>query len=226
MQPGAAILLDLDGTLMDPREGILGCFRYALERVGAGVLTDRELEAFIGPPLHESLAGLIGADSVRVTDAISFYRERFTARGMFENRVYPGITQALAEMQQSGLRLFVATSKPQSFTDRIVDHFDLRKYFRGIYGSELDGSRSKKNDLIAHVLESEALNSLNTAMIGDRAQDMVGAKANAVFPIGALWGYGSQDELVSGGASALCEHPSRLWATVSFYYPFNPTRAG
>jgi phosphoglycolate phosphatase len=226
MQLGVAILIDLDGTLTDPREGILGCLRYALERVGASVPTDNELEAFIGPPLQESFAGLIGVDRMRVTDAISFYRERFTARGMFENRVYPGITQALAEMQESGARLFVATSKPQLFTDRILDHFDLRKYFRGIYGSDLDGSRSKKSDLIAYVLEREVLNALDTTMVGDRAQDMVGALANGVFPIGALWGYGSQDELVSAGAAAVCDHPSRLWETVSFNYPLNPARAG
>ena len=160
-----------------------------------------------------------------MTDAIAFYRERFTAKGMFENRVYPGITRALTEMQESGASLFVATSKPQPFAEKILEHFDLRKFFRGIYGSDLDGGRSKKSELISHVLESEKLTASSTAMVGDRAQDIVGAKANDVFAIGALWGYGSRDELMSVGAEVLCDQPSRLSQTVSFNYPFTPTRA-
>ena len=226
-RPGAAILIDLDGTLTDPREGILGCLKHALERVGAAIPGDHQLEAFIGPPLHESLAQLLGADKpALLADAIAHYRNRFTTIGMFENRVYPGITQVLTELRESGASLFVATSKPQPFAERILEHFDLRKYFHCVHGSELDGKRSNKIELISHLLETEKLSASDTAMIGDRAQDILGAKANGVFSIGALWGYGSREELISAGAQALCDEPGRLAETVSFNFPFNPARAG
>lgn len=226
MPAGAVILLDLGGTLTDPREGILRCFQHALARIGAAVPADQELESYIGPPLRETLAHLLGAENaVRLNDAIAFYRERFAARGIFENRVYPGVVRALTELQASGASLFVATSKPHIFADRILDYFDLRKFFRGVYGSELDGSRSNKSELISWLLDRETLSKSNTAMVGDRAQDIAGARAKGVFPIGALWGYGSRNELVSAGAAALCEQPDHLVETVALNYPFPPTPA-
>lgn len=224
--PSAAILLDLDGTLTDPREGIVGCIKYALKSVGVNIPVDEELASFIGPPLHESLTQLLGSESdAHLRDAITFYRERFTTRGMFENRVYPGISETLNKLRESGAFLYVATSKPQPFAERILEYFDLRRFFHGVYGSDLDGTRSNKADLIAFILEREGLSAPETAMIGDRAQDITGATANGIFAIGALWGYGSREELMSAGAAALCDEPGRLSETVSFNYPFNPTRA-
>ena len=225
LQAGAAILLDLDGTLTDSREGILGCLKHALARVGAVIPADEKLEAFIGPPLHETFTQLLGVDrAARLPDAIGAFRERFTAKGMFENRIYPGITRVLTELQDTGVSLIVATSKPQPFAERILEHFDLRKFFHGVHGSELDGTRSRKSELISHILRREALSAFDTAMVGDRALDVIGAKANGVFSIGVLWGYGSREELETAGADALCEQPGRLADTVSFNYPFNPTR--
>ena len=204
----------------------MGCLKHALRSVGASSPSEDVLESYIGPPLHQTLSQLLGTThSSHLNNAVDFYRERFAAKGMFENRVYPGIVEALKELQRLGVRLFVATSKPQPFTEQILDHFRLRSLFHGVYGSALDGRLSNKGELISHIMREEGLAPLETAMVGDRAQDIDGARANDVFAIGVLWGYGSREELLSAGAEALCEQPRGLAETVSFNYPFNPARA-
>ncbi len=210
------VLLDLDGTLTDPREGIVGCIKYALNELAHGCPSDSELSRYIGPPLHDTFSELLSStDSARINTAVALYRERFAVTGMFENSVYPGITEALSDLQELGAVLYVATSKPQVYAFKIVEHFGLGEFFRAVYGSELDGTRSNKADLIAHILKTESLSPGSTCMVGDRLHDMVGAKANSVFPVGVLWGYGSRDELVSGGAAALCESPVMLCHVLS-----------
>ena len=205
------VLFDLDGTLTDPREGIVGCLKHALLRLGRNCPSDSELARFIGPPLQEIFGTLLGStDPKDIDSAVTLYRQRFSSTGLFENCVYPGIHSALTALRGSGAALFVATSKPQVFAQRIVEHFGLMDYFRGVYGSELDGTRSNKSDLIAHVLKSESLSPHMTVMVGDRAHDIAGARTQGVLPIGALWGYGSYDELIVAGATALCTHPARL----------------
>ena len=205
------ILFDLDGTLMDPREGIVACFKHALLGLGHMCTPDSELERHIGPPLQESFAVLLGsADSVRINTAVELYRQRFSAKGMFENAVYPGVHSALAQLQSLGAALYISTSKPRVFAERIVAHFGLECYFRAIYGSELDGTRSNKRDLIANILKTERMSSDTAFMVGDRAHDMIGAKANRVCPIGALWGFGTREELRVAGATLFCERPEVL----------------
>jgi len=205
------ILFDLDGTLTDPREGIVACLKHALLRLGHKCPSDSELSRFIGPPLQKIFETLLGStDPKDIDSAVTLYRQRFSSTGMFENSVYPGIHSALTTLRRSGATLFVATSKPQVFAKRIVEHFALMDYFRAVYGSELDGTHSNKSDLIAHVLKSESLSPHATAMVGDRAHDIVGAKAHGVFPIGVLWGYGSYDELTTAGATSLCTQPALL----------------
>jgi phosphoglycolate phosphatase len=203
------ILFDLDGTLTDSRAGILACIRYALTNLNVVPPDDSRMQTYIGPPLSESFGALLDGEA-QVARAIELYRERFTQKGMFENSVYPGIPEAIASVRDAGARLFVATSKPRVFAERIVEHFDLRQYFEAVYGSELDGTRSSKTDLIQHVLEDAELDARSTLMIGDRMHDMIGARAHAVAPIGVLWGYGSRDELLAAGAEVLCEQPDDL----------------
>jgi phosphoglycolate phosphatase len=218
------VLLDLDGTLTDPREGILACLRHALCSIGLHPPEDRELERFIGPPLQDSLASLLGPKNKdQVNDAIAFYRERFSTKGMFENAVYPGIREALVQLRDRGATLYVATSKPNIFAGRIIEYFGLGGFFRSIYGSELDGTRSNKIELIAHVLKAESLPREATVMVGDRAHDVAGARANGVRPIGALWGYGSREELTAAGAQVLCKQPSMLVEAVLFNTGVQPT---
>ncbi|TMA93487.1 MAG: HAD family hydrolase [Deltaproteobacteria bacterium] len=205
------ILFDLDGTLTDPKQGIIGCLRYALESLGANAPAAQALERLIGPPLSESFAHLLGpGDNDRVEQAVRLYRERFTAKGMFENSVYPGIVDALAELRDYGVQLFVATSKPRGFAERIVEHFELGRFFSNVYGSELSGANADKKDLLGHVLRAESLPPANTVMVGDRSYDILGARANSLFSVGVLWGYGSREELVAAGAGALCDAPNAL----------------
>jgi phosphoglycolate phosphatase len=210
-QPIVNVLFDLDGTLTDPREGIVGCFKHTLLELGYCAPPDSDLERYIGPPLREGFASLLGSERHEQIDlAVGLYRQRFSERGIFENAIYPGIHSALAQLDVMGAALYVATSKSRVFAERIVEHFGLKVYFRAIYGSELDGTRSDKGELIAHILEKESLSARSTFMVGDRAHDVIGAKTNGIFPIGALWGHGTREELSAAGATAFSEQPEML----------------
>jgi phosphoglycolate phosphatase len=208
-----ALLFDLDGTLTDPREGIVGCIRHALERLGCGAPPDPELDICIGPPLRESFCRLAG--EALADAAVEPYRERFRVTGMFENRVYPGIPEALAALGAAGWRLLVVTSKPAVFAERIVRHFELSPHFAAVYGSELSGLRADKGELIAHVLASESIAPERALMIGDRSHDVVGARKNGVRSAGVLWGYGTREELQAAGAGRLYESVAMLQAELA-----------
>ena len=182
-RPDVNLFFDLDGTLTDPRQGILACFRYALNALGVAAPPDHHLEPLIGPPLRESFSALLPEEAL-VEQAVALYRERFAPKGMFENRVYAGVAGALEQLHQSGARLFVATAKPGMFADRILEYFDLRRWFHAVYGRELDGRNAHKRDLLAHLLEAESLSRAGAVMIGDRAADVLAAKANGIFSVG------------------------------------------
>lgn len=204
------VLLDLDGTLTDPREGIVRCIRHALTGLGDPCPPDNELLRFIGPPLQSSFGAMFGVGSPKVARAIELYRERFATVGILENIVYPGIPAALRSLRQLGATLMVATSKPTTFAERIIDHFHLREDILVVFGSELDGTRSDKAELIAHILRTQSIAPATTCMVGDREHDIRGANANKVSAIGALWGYGSRQELLDAGAAGLCQRPEEL----------------
>jgi phosphoglycolate phosphatase len=210
------VIFDLDGTLTDPRQGVLRCIKHALSGLGHQYPPDSVLEGYIGPPLHESFSSLFGGkDLKKVSAAIELYRERFSSVGILENTIYPGMHSALATLRELGATLYVATSKPQIFAERILERFDLACYFTAIQGSQLDGTRSNKADLIAYLLKTKSIQPRSTAMVGDRMHDVMGAIANGVFPVGVLWGYGSREELVNAGAAVLCEQPLHLGAVLS-----------
>ena len=169
-----AIFFDLDGTLTDPRTGITGCLQYALEKLGRPVPARGELEWCIGPPLHESFVALVGAnDAAR---GVAFYRERFGDVGLFENELYEGIPDVLESLAEQGAQLFVASSKPKVYVDRILDHFELTSWFERVYGSELDGTNTDKRDLLAVALADSGVASSEATLIGDRAHDAVGGE--------------------------------------------------
>jgi phosphoglycolate phosphatase len=210
------IFFDLDGTLCDPREGIIRCLKYALDRLGYPAPQDNDLERYIGPPLYESFGTLLqSSDAQLISRAVELYRQRFASQGIFENTVYDGMGDALDALRRKDFRLYVVTSKPSVFATPILEHVGLRKYFDRVYGSELDGTRADKSALIAHVLAEERLPAANAIMVGDREHDVRGALANGVTPVGALWGYGSREELQRAGASLLYESPGALSALVS-----------
>lgn len=205
------LLFDLDGTLTDPRIGIVGCLRHALRRLDVPVPMDDELARFIGPPLHESFSRLLSAErALLVPKALELYRERYGTVGMFENRVYHGIPEGLAALRGAGWRLWVVTSKPSTFARPILQHFGLAQYFAGVHGSELSGERTDKGELIAYVLRTEGLSPGEAVMIGDRSHDVVGARTNNVRSRGVLWGYGTREELLSAGADRLYETVAEL----------------
>lgn len=204
------ILFDLDGTLTDPARGITACIRYALDEMGE-VPTSTPLEQFIGPPLDETFRELLTRPSEHdVSLAIEHYRRRFTDTGLYENAVYPGVTETLTELRDAGYDFRVATSKPHVFADRIIDHFELRHFFPQVYGSELSGVRTNKADLIRHVLVEEGLEQGDAWMIGDRKHDILGARANGLPSVGVTWGFGSRVELESAGADHVADTVSEL----------------
>ena len=205
------LLFDLDGTLTDPYEGITRCISHALEMLDRPSPPRMDLRWCIGPPLKNSFIKLLACDDDSLAKkAVAIYRERFSSVGIFENEVYKGIPKALKTLQEMGHTLYVATSKPTIYAEQIIEHFGLYRSFAGIYGSELDGTRSNKTSLISHILQSESISSSDALMIGDRKHDMIGAKANEVCGFGVLWGYGTLDELKASGAHACINHPRDL----------------
>ena len=211
-----ALLFDLDGTLTEPRAGIVRSIQHALERLARPCPPEAELAACIGPPLRGTFGRLLAtADRALIERAMALYRERFAVVGLYENEVYTGIPGMLDGLGRGGRRMFVATSKPAVFAERIVRHFALDRYFAGVYGPDLDGRWDDKTDLLAHLLASERLAAEAVVMIGDRHADIVAAKTNGVRSIGVLWGYGSREELLGAGADALCAVPAALPACVA-----------
>lgn len=198
------IFFDLDGTLTDPKPGITRSIQYALQRLGQPVPGEDDLAWCIGPPLLASLKKLVGTDAL-AGRALLLYRERFSEIGLFENDVFPGIEDTLSTLAASGRRMFVATSKPAVYAERIVSHFGLEPYFERVFGSELDGTRTDKSDLLRFALQAADVDPRQAIMIGDRSHDMVGARNNGMTGIGVLYGYGSRDELVEAGAYRICE---------------------
>jgi phosphoglycolate phosphatase len=207
----ASILFDLDGTLTDAREGIERCFRYALRSVGVTVPSDSDLTRFIGPPLRESLSQLLGdPGEERIDEALRCFRERFEAKGMYENKVYPGIVEMLNQIAGMRWRAYVVTSKAAVFARRIVSHFQLMNFFTGVYGSELDGRLAKKGELIRHVMDEECIPAGQAIVVGDRSEDVRGARVNGLDSIGVTYGYGSRRELESAGATWICDSPASV----------------
>jgi phosphoglycolate phosphatase len=205
------LLFDLDGTLTDPFEGITKCIAHALVMLGRPVPPQESLGWCIGPPLKKSLATLFGSDEDQLAEkALAIYRERFGRVGLFENRVYPDIPEVLDVLKERGHTLYVATSKPTVYAERIIHHFGLRQRFKHIYGGELDETRTDKTSLISHILKRESIVSSEAVMIGDRMHDIIGAKANGVLGLGVLWGYGTREELESSGAYACLTKPREL----------------
>jgi phosphoglycolate phosphatase len=206
----STIYFDLDGTLTNPKPGITRSIQYALGQLGHTVPTEDELTWCIGPPLHASLKKLVGSDE-RADQALALYRERFADVGLFENETYRGIEETLSRLAATGRRMFVATSKPAVYAERIIDHFGLRRYFERVYGSELDGTRVDKGELLRYALETAKVDPAQAIMIGDRSHDIVGARSNGMTAIGVLYGYGSEDELKRAGAHHICAtHPNLL----------------
>lgn len=216
----AAVLFDLDGTLTDPFVGISRSMQYALERMGRPVPDAAALRAHIGPPLQETFPKLLETDDpAPAAEALRLYRERYAGPGKFENELIPGIPEALAVIAGQGHFLSVATSKLETYSVEIVDHFGLSEHFEAIHGSQLDGSNANKADLIRHIVTTQGLDPERTVMIGDRLHDVHGARANGIATIGVLWGFGDRAELEQAGAARIAERPEQLPGLVEDLLP-------
>ena len=210
-----SFLLDLDGTLIDSQPGILSSCRTALRALGHVPDPSLNLSAIIGPPIEDIMRLLLepyGDD--RVAEAVAAYREDYGQNGLFGSLLYPGIAQALAEIRQSGARLYLATSKRTRFALSILEHLKLADLFDGIHGSEDGGALDHKPELIASIVERHALAHSHCVMVGDRRHDIIGAHANNMRALGVLWGYGTRDELEATGADDLVAEPAGLPAAL------------
>ena len=209
------VLFDLDGTLTDAAPGIVNSLRYALDEMGVEHPDDATIATFLGPPLKDTFGGHFGMDDAAIDTAIAHYRARYHDIGLFENEVYPGIPELLAQLTGAGITLATSTSKPTVSATRILEHFDLAQHFTFIGGASLDGERNSKAEVIAHTLGSLGELGIDASasritMVGDREHDVIGAAQFGIPAIGVLWGYGSRDELEGAGAVATADDPGHL----------------
>ena len=202
------ILFDLDGTLTDSREGIINSIEHALRYYNIKVEDRNTLIPFLGPPLVDSFRRYFGFDQEKADEAVVHYREYFSVKGLLENQVYDGVEELLKTLRNRKYELLLATSKPEVYAKRIMDHFGLSQYFTFIGGASMDESRCRKADVIRYVLESNQITDLSLVMmVGDRDQDVNGARAIGTEVIGVLYGYGSLEELQGAGADYIARTP-------------------
>ncbi len=200
------ILFDLDGTLTDSSLGITNAAAYALEKMGISVSDRKELLSFIGPPLIESFQTFYHFSPEKSLEAVVYYREYYTEKGLFENTVYPHVPKLLENIHSQGKQLILATSKPEVFAKKILKHFGLDRYFTIIAGASLDSSRIKKADVIAYALAQLPLVRHQTCIIvGDREHDIIGAQENDIASMGILYGFGNREELEQAGATYISD---------------------
>ena len=204
------LLFDLDGTLTDPKEGITNSVAYALEYYGIQVEDRDTLIPFIGPPLTDSFMEFYGFSKDQALLAVEKYREYFAGRGIFENRVYDGILPLMKELKEAGKLSILATSKPTVYAQKIVEKFGLSDYLADVQGSELDGTRVKKEEVIRYAMEVNGIDPSDVIMVGDRKHDIEGAHGAGIPVIGVLFGYGSEEELTKAGADYLAEDGESL----------------
>lgn len=217
------VLFDLDGTLTDPKLGITTCVQYALGKMGIEEPNLDKLEPFIGPPLLDSFMQFYGMSKEDAQKSIVNYRERFSTVGLFENEVYPGIPQLLKELKDAGRKIAIASSKPTVFIDRILEHFEIAQYFDVVIGSELDGTRGKKEEVVEEALKqllpeemmanlqrNQETTETEVVMIGDRRFDIEGAKLFGIASIGVDYGYAAEGELAAAGADVVVETVDEL----------------
>lgn len=210
-----SILFDLDGTLTDSGEGIMKCAKLALEHYGIDVPELNTLRVFVGPPLHDSFIKF-GVPPQEADEAVRIYRSRYLTVGKFENFPYPGIPELLDTLQQQGYDLYVATSKPETTSVEILEHFDLAKYFTMICGAGMDKSRSSKASVIAYLLE-QCGRSEKILMVGDTSFDVIGAREHGIPAIGVSWGYGLVDDMRNAGAVSIADSTKQLLELINLH---------
>lgn len=204
------VLFDLDGTVINSRNGIFNSIKYALTAMGRKIPEDNKLNLFIGPPIVDGFMMVADMSRDDAVKAVELYREYYSPHGYLECEVYDGIPKAMKDLKESGYTLGIATSKPACFTEKILEHFNLAQYIDFLSGATLDGSLSKKEDIVRVALDHLGADIKTAVLVGDRHYDVEGAKANGIRCIGALWGFGSLSELSDAGAEAMASNPQEL----------------
>ena len=205
------LFFDLDGTLTDPAQGITNSFIHALKYFEIEIPSYETLCSFIGPPLPDTFKTQFGFDEKKAAEGVTKYREYFATKGLLENSVYSGIPKLLTSLKEAGKKLVVATSKPEEYSVKIIEHFGLAKYFENVCGSLMNEGRSKKDEVIAYAIERNHITDKSKIlMIGDRKHDILGAKKIGIKSCGVLFGYGSLEELQTAGADYIAENVSQL----------------
>lgn len=206
------ILFDLDGTVTDSAPGITNSVKYALRKSEVEIPPYEVLCKFIGPPLIDGFRDFCSFDTEKANAAVGYYREYYSVTGIFENRVYDGIPELLERLRKNGKKIILATSKPQVFAERILEHFSLKQYFDLTVGASLDETRNSKDKVIAHALSECGICDKSAAiMVGDRFHDIVGAEKNGIDSVGVLYGFGDRKELEAAEADYIAEDISGLF---------------
>ena len=205
------ILFDLDGTVTEPFEGITNCVAYALKNFGIEVEDRNTLRPFIGPPLIDSFQEFYGFSKEQAEEATKKYRELYNIEGIYQNELYEGMKELLSYLKEKGKTVFLATSQPDVFANRILSYFEIDDYFDFVGGSDINGERNTKSAVIQYVLERNGITDISQAvMVGDRKYDILGAKNFGMDSIGVLYGHGSREELEQAGATKIAETVSAL----------------
>lgn len=204
------LLFDLDGTLTNSSSGIIASIAYALNKMNVKVPGADILNSFLGPPLLDSFIKYCGMQNADAARAVDYYRDRYSKKGLYENTVYPGIHRLLEMLSARGTKLYLATSKPKVYADKILEYFGLSGFFIETFGCGLDGALHEKSEVIAYAMKKQSIAAESAVMIGDRKYDILGAKVNNIKSIGVLYGYGSPAELIEAGADIIAESVEEL----------------
>lgn len=205
------ILFDLDGTLTDSGPGIRNAVHHALHRFGIEENDTAKLNRFIGPPLYDSFVRYYNIDPVEAHKGENYFREYYRDKGIYENSLYDGIKDCLERLCGIGADLYIATSKPDFMAETVLVYFDIKKYFKGVYGARIEEGLYAKTDVLKKLFsENPAVSKESSVMVGDREHDVLGAKSVGISSAGVLWGYGSREELCCAGADFVIATPREL----------------
>lgn len=209
------ILFDLDGTVTDSQLGIKNSVAYALNYFGINVDNMEDLNKYIGPPLRQSFINFAGLSEENSHIGMTKYREYYEPKGIFENELYSGIVDLFEKLKINNKKIVLATSKPWIYAEIILEHFNIKKYFDFVAGSELNGVRTNKADVIKYAIDKFNIDIDNAVMIGDREHDILGAKYNGVKTIGVLYGFGSKEELENAGVDYIAENTKDIYDIIN-----------
>ncbi len=200
------VLFDLDGTLVDSSGTITTCIHHALERVGVPAAPGTRMDAFIGLSLLDIFRNEFDMSQTQSDAAIAYYRDHFDALGQADSQVYADIQDVLADLRNAGYRLFVATVKPTSIAEKVLSDLQLRPYFEGVSGASMGHERRDKSGIISHAINKYKLDPARSMMIGDRGQDISGARDNGLVSVAVTYGFGSREELHAAGPDHTVNH--------------------